>query len=960
MSGSVRWDRVFELFEAALERPAVERSAWLAGQVGDDPSLQAEVEAMLSAHEREEGILELPIRPGPHGREIADALGEALGDRFRIVRELGRGGMAIVFLAWERKHDRPVVLKVLRPEIAARYGAERFEREVRLAARLSHPHIVGLIDSGEAAGLLYYVMPHVEGETLRERLAREGSLPRDEALPLLRDVAGALAHAHEAGVVHRDLKPDNVLVAGRHAYLMDFGVAKSVTADAEEANLTRTGDAVGTPRYMAPEQLAGMAALDHRADLYAWGQLAHEMFAGSVREMQSSDLDGREVAPEVAARLSARRPDLPAELAELVGRCLEVRPSRRLDSAREILAVIERAGALTPAGRSVARDVSGVGPARAPGRGRRTGGRGRHAVLVGAGLLVAAATAGLAFALLRGTPERAAPVAVASDVALSGPVAVAPLANETGDASLDVLGRLAGDWITEGLLQTNAVPVVPWPTALRAAEIAAAAADAGRPVDPVSFLAAETGAATIVTGSFYRVGEKLRFRAEVTDARNGRLISALAAEAAPAGAPVPAIQALRDRLMGSLAVATDERLASAPGIARHPPTFDAYRAFDAGMRLYLQQEYEDAAPEFFRAFSLDTTFTEALLLAATNLYNLGTRPGKARADSVLGELGAKRGTFSELQELRWRHLTAMLDSDAETALRAVRRAREIAPASRTSYNVAETALNVMRPAEARRVLESLDPDRGAMREWAQYWTALAHARHLTGDHEGELAAARAMRSRHPDRTIARVLEARALAASGRTGELETALAEMETLPPTTYWSLGAALTVAGEELRAHGRPREGDAMLERAGAWLEARLSETPGRREHRYWLGSALYDLGRWREAAAVFGGLAVDYPDRETYAGLAALSEARLGDLASARARLAASFPYAEGERTAYLARVEAIAGDPARGLSLLIDALRMGAPGAPWLHASAWPDLLLMRDDPRLEATLAGDAR
>ena len=958
MSDAGRWNRVFELFEAALALPAGERDAWLAGRTADDPSVRDEVALMLSAHEREEGILDRPISGRGEGPEIAEALGEALGGRYRIVRELGRGGMAVVFLAWERKHDRPVVLKVLRPQIATRYGADRFAREVRLAARLSHPHIVGLIDSGEAAGLLYYVMPHLEGETLRERLAAAGPLPPGEALPLLRDVASALAHAHGAGVVHRDLKPDNVLVAGRHAYLLDFGVAKSEGPEGD-ASLTRTGDAVGTPRYMAPEQLAGMATLDHRADLYAWGQLAHEMLVGETRELRASDLDGRDVAPEVGARLVSACPEIPRELADLVGRCLEIRPSGRPGSAGELVAAVERIGGLTPAG--------GAGPATSAGApaagagsvaGVTDGGRRRWHARMFAGLAATAGAAALGFLLLRpGSPPGAG--TDPSGAAVAGPVAVAPFANETGDAELDLLGRLAGDWITEGLLQTGAVPVVPWPTALQAALAARAESEAGRPVDPVSFVASETGAGTVVTGSYYRVGDELRFRSEVTNARTGELISAPSASAARSGAPATAIEELRDRLMGSLAVASDDRLASAPGIARRPPTFEAYRAFDAGMGLYLEQEYDAAVSEFFRAFALDSTFTEALLLAATNLFNLGTRPGKARADSVLDHLASFRGTFSEFQELRWSYLRSLLDSDAEAALRAARRAAEIAPASRTSYNVANTALGVMRPAEARRLLEGLDPDRGSIRGWAQYWTALAHARHLTGDHEGELAAARAMRTRHPERRIADVLVARALAAAGRGAELDSVLSALETLPPTTYWSQGAALAVAGEELRAHGRPEEGEILLARARRWLTARLAETPGTRAHRYWLGSVLYDLGRWEEAAEVFRDLAADFPERETYTGLAALAEARVGDVESARARLETAFPYEEGERVVYLARVEAIAGHPSRAVSLLIEALRMGVPGAPWLHAAAWPDLEAMRQDERLAAALAGDA-
>src|SRR5690606_27522028 len=184
-------------------------------------------------------------------------------------------------LAHERKHERRVVLKVLDPALAAIYGLERFAREVRIAARLSHPHIVPLLDSGEAAGMLFYVMPYMEGESLRDRMVARGVLPYSEALALLRAFAEGLAHAHDAGIVHRDLKPENVLCAGEHAYLLDFGVAKLLSSGTD-GNLTRDGVTVGTPAYMAPEQRHGEADLAHRADVYAWGLLAHEMLTGRL------------------------------------------------------------------------------------------------------------------------------------------------------------------------------------------------------------------------------------------------------------------------------------------------------------------------------------------------------------------------------------------------------------------------------------------------------------------------------------------------------------------------------------------------------------------------------------------------------------------------------------------------------------------------------------------------------
>ncbi|HET6798153.1 MAG TPA: serine/threonine-protein kinase, partial [Gemmatimonadales bacterium] len=208
------------------------------------------------------------------------SLQRALSDRYAIERELGRGGMATVFLAQDLKHRRPVAVKVLRPDVGRALGSDRFLKEIDLASRLQHPHILGLLDSGAAADLLYYVMPFVEGESLRQWLEREKQLPLDQALVIAKQVADALDYAHRHGVVHRDIKPENILLSEGHALVADFGIAKALeTAGGER--LTETGMALGTPYYMSPEQATASRSLDGRSDIYALGCVIYEMLAGT-------------------------------------------------------------------------------------------------------------------------------------------------------------------------------------------------------------------------------------------------------------------------------------------------------------------------------------------------------------------------------------------------------------------------------------------------------------------------------------------------------------------------------------------------------------------------------------------------------------------------------------------------------------------------------------------------------
>ncbi|MGK2935867.1 MAG: protein kinase domain-containing protein, partial [Gemmatimonadaceae bacterium] len=246
------------------------------------------------------------------------------------------------------RHERQVAVKVLRPDLSASIGSERFLQEIRIAARLSHPHILPLHDSGDANGMLYYVMPYVSGESLRQRIAREGELPVADAARILRDVTDALAYAHELGVVHRDIKPENILLTGRHALVADFGVAKAVSEATGRNKLTTAGVALGTPAYMAPEQAVADPHVDHRADIYAIGVVGYEMIAGSPPFTGGSPQQVlASQVTEMPRPVTARRPAMPAVLATAIMRCLEKKPADRWQSAGDLLAQIEAAQTTT-------------------------------------------------------------------------------------------------------------------------------------------------------------------------------------------------------------------------------------------------------------------------------------------------------------------------------------------------------------------------------------------------------------------------------------------------------------------------------------------------------------------------------------------------------------------------------------------------------------------------------------
>ena len=441
------WDEVAPLLDELLDLPTAERADRVR-QIGQsDAALQRQLEELLAEAEQGMPLLDQPAmrRFSELAAEPSEPVPEVLGERYRIGKELGRGGMSSVYLAHDLKHGRDVAIKIIRSDLAASLGHDRFLREIEIAARLRHPNIVPLFDSGEVERSLFFVMPYEEGQSLRERLRDSGALPVSDAIGVLRDVARALAYAHERGVVHRDVKPDNVMLSGGAAVVTDFGIAKAIAAASadrpNESNggpsagtLTQAGTVIGTPAYMAPEQATGDSAIDHRVDIYAFGCLGYELFAGHppFQERSTHLLIAAHIAT-TPRPLGELREDVPPLVADLLARCLAKAPADRPQSARDLLATLDSASA-TP--------VASPSPARAQ---RPPASRLRRTRLLAAGTaLVAVAVTGGYFATRTASTKGPITVAVLPFANIAGDSTIALIADGLGDEVASALARVPG------------------------------------------------------------------------------------------------------------------------------------------------------------------------------------------------------------------------------------------------------------------------------------------------------------------------------------------------------------------------------------------------------------------------------------------------------------------------------------------------------------------------------------
>ena len=514
-------------------------------------------------------------------------LTESLADRYAIDREIGAGGMATVYLARDLKHDRKVALKVLREDLSASLGKERFLREIKIAAGLQHPHVLPLYDSGEANGLLYYVMPFVDGMSLRERLEREGEFPVADAVRILRDVADALSAAHKMGIVHRDLKPENVMISGWHALVTDFGVAKALSEATGSHTLTTAGVALGTPTYMAPEQAAADPHVDHRADIYAFGVLAYELLAGRPPFLGTAQHVLAAHVTEMPDPLTRHRGALPPALESLVMKCLEKRPADRWQSVVEMIPMLE----------AVQTPGAGTTPASAASRRSNDSASGRRWRMGVMSLLavVLVAAVWIAVKRLTGGPKLSANLVVVLPFRVSG-----------GDAKLSELREGMLDMLATYLTGEGGTPQSADPGAVISAwkhRVKTESEDLTQP--DAEKLARELGAARLLTGSVVGSGTRLLLRGTLAGV-DGKPRPVQASVEGPADSLITLIPRFVGQLLArSAGMATDESASLTTN------SLPALRAYLRGQLENRRGRYAEAVDAFTEALATDSDFALA-------------------------------------------------------------------------------------------------------------------------------------------------------------------------------------------------------------------------------------------------------------------------------------------------------------------------------------------------------------
>ena len=646
-----RWKTLEPIIDAAIEMPAEQRRAFLIDACGDDDELRIDAERLLAHYARHDSLFDVPAaeRFGALFDSGIANLPSLLADRYRVDRELGRGGMASVYLAWDLRHERHVAIKVLHPHVAASLGVERFLTEIKTTARLQHPHILALHDSGEADGIVFYVMPYVEGGSLRRRLDTEKHLPIDEAVRITCEVASALESAHRNGVIHRDVKPENILLHDGSALVADFGIALAVSS-ATASRLTQPGLRLGTPEYMSPEQTTGDGSIDARSDVYALGAVLFEMLAGEP------PFTGASYGAIVAKRAATGPPSVrilrstaPPEIDTVLLRALAREPADRFPSAAAFADALRDGMAAHASGRGSAGQLHPFG-------------RHRRSRSFAISSIVALAILGTWLA----RRHRAVPAnTVAASDSLNS-IAVLPLTIIGSDTADAYFADGMTDQLSSELGNVKGVRLVP----------GISAAFFSKRADPdFKDLGRKLNVALLLAGRVRREGTQLRVAVDLIATRDGstRWTKPYSVQVLT----LSDIYAVRDSIVkdivGQLRLTLDESQVLAPP-RRPTEDLEAFKLYVQGRALFEQRKrdaLEKSLPYFEQAIARDPNFAEAYsaiadVNSAFAIGNIGDFPPmeffpKARVaalralslNDASGDAHASLGVVKLLYDLDW-------------------------------------------------------------------------------------------------------------------------------------------------------------------------------------------------------------------------------------------------------------------------------------------------------------------
>jgi tetratricopeptide (TPR) repeat protein len=718
--------------------------------------------------------------------------------------------------------------------------------------------------------------------------------------------------------VHRDVKPENILLESGHAVVADFGIARAISAAGGEA-LTQTGIAVGTPPYMSPEQGAGSTELDGRSDLYSLGCVLYEMLSGETPYLGNSPqaILAKKLR-EPVPRVSVMRETVPAPVEAALARALARVPADRFATAVQFAEALQSS---TIHRRSFVRSLA----AGAVRRWRWTASIGvllALSVWGGSRVLEGGGAAGL-------DPRR---------------VFLAPFENQTGDPSLDHVGAVSVDWLIRELQSTELVQVID--------AGALAGTDRASRLGRDAALARAARAGTLVSVAYYRVADSVVFRVRVTETATGARLYTSDPISAPMVTPLDGLDELSQTLVGGVVTLV------APGVewhanAQRPPSLMAYKEFMAGMALLPRLDFDGAIQHWFRAARIDTTFVTPLLSAASFMLVSGQN---ARADSLVSSVRARREWLQVSQRHRLDNLTARLRGNIPEALAALRPLAQAAPVSEAAWEYALHELWLNRSREAIAAFGQLDPAWELLRGWWFYWVFYCNAYHVRGDFSTELAVARRGRAQYPNSIRVAEPELGALAALGRIDDLNSVLDEAASMPEEEPAGLARAVLIAAQELRAHGHPEASSVLVLRAWdlseRWTASDHAPAPSLVPAMTLRAMTSYLSGRLEEARERYLELASRDSTDVNIQGHLGVIAARKGDRREAL-RISGWIeglhrPYLYGYDTLWRARIAALLGENERAMALLRAAFGQGlkfvgtftsdGPArtfGPWLH-------------------------